>query len=115
MQEIKEPTNIPIRKYQEYQASITAARRVEEENQAKAFYQRQLAEYNEKIAAKEIHVTQLQEKLNDIQSQIENLQIVSPYSGTVRNIEFLGQSEDGAISRSEALRDRSQNITSRQK
>ncbi len=85
------------REYQEYQASITAARRVEEENQAKAFYQRQLAEYNEKIAAKEIQVTQLQEKLNDIQSQIENLQIVSPYAGTVRNIEFLGQSEDGAI------------------
>ena len=88
----------PIRrKYQEYQASITAARRVEEENQAKSFYQRQLAEYNEKIADKEIQVTQLQEKLNDIQSQIENLQIVSPYAGTVRNIEFLGQSEDGAI------------------
>ncbi|MDJ0902866.1 MAG: hypothetical protein QNJ55_29105 [Xenococcus sp. MO_188.B8] len=85
------------REYQEYQASITAARRVEEENQAKAFYQRQIAEYNEKIAAKEIQVTQLQEKLNDIQSQIENLQIVSPYAGTVRNIEFLGQSEDGSI------------------
>ena len=42
------------RKYQEYLASITAARRVEEENQAKSFYQRQLAEYNEKIADKEI-------------------------------------------------------------
>ena len=85
------------REYQEYLASITAARRVEEENQAKAFYQRQLAEYNEKIAAKEIQVTQLQEKLNNVQSQIENLQITSPYAGTVRNIEFLGQSEDGAI------------------
>ncbi len=85
------------REYQEYQASITAARRVEEENQAKAFYQRQLAEYNEKIAAKEIQVTQLQEKLNDIQSQIASLQITSPYAGTVRNIEFLGQSEDGSI------------------
>ncbi len=85
------------REYQEYQASITAARRVEAENQAKAFYQRQLVEYNEKIAAKEIQVTQLQEKLNDIQKQIASLQIVSPYAGTVRNIEFLGQSEDGAI------------------
>ena len=85
------------REYQEYQATITAARRVEEENQAKAFYQRQLVEYNEKIAAKEIQVTQLQEKLNNVQIQIENLQIVSPYAGTVRNIEFLGQSEDGSI------------------
>ena len=70
------------REYQEYLASITAARRVEEENQAKSFYQRQLAEYSEKIAAKEIQVTQLQEKLNDIQSQIASLQITSPYSGT---------------------------------
>ncbi len=43
------------RKYQEYQASITAARRVEEENQALSFYQRQLAEYNEKIADKEMN------------------------------------------------------------
>ena len=85
------------REYQEYQASITAARRVEEENQAKAFYQRQLAEYNEKIAAKEIQVTQLQEKLNNVQNAIAGLQITSPYAGTVRNIEFLGQSEDGSI------------------
>ena len=85
------------REYQEYLASITAARRVEEENQAKAFYQRQLAEYNEKIADKEIQVTQLQEKLNNVQNQIASLQVTSPYSGTVRNIEFLGQSPDGSI------------------
>ena len=85
------------RKYQEYLASITAARRVEEENQAKSFYQRQLAEYNEKIADKEIQVTQLQEKLNNVQNQIASLQVTSPYSGTVRNIEFLGQSPDGSI------------------
>ncbi len=85
------------RKYQEYQASITAARRVEEENQAKSFYQRQLAEYNEKIADKEIQVTQLQEKLNNVQNQIASLQVTSPYTGTVRNIEFLGQSPDGSI------------------
>ena len=85
------------REYQEYQASITAARRIEEQNQAKLLYQRQIAEYNEKIAAKEIQVTQLQEKINVIQSQIDNLQIVSPYAGEVRAVNFLGQSEDGAI------------------
>ena len=85
------------RKYQEYFASVTAARRVEEENQAKSFYQRQLAEYNEKIADKEIQVTQLQEKLNNVQNAIADLQITSPYAGTVRNIEFLGQSPDGSI------------------
>ena len=86
------------RKYQEYQASITAARRIEEQNQAKSFYQQQLVQYNEKIAAKEIQVTQLQEKINVIQSQIDNLQIVSPYAGEVRSIEFLGQDPEGLIS-----------------
>ena len=85
------------REYQEYLASITAAQRVEQENQAKSFYQRQIAEYNEKVAAKEIQVTQLQEKLNNVQNAIALLQITSPYAGTVRNIEFLGQSEDGSI------------------
>ena len=85
------------REYQEYLASITAARRVEEENQALSFYQRQLAEYNEKIADKEIQVTQLQEKLNNVLHQIASLQVTSPYAGTVRNIEFLGQSPDGSI------------------
>ena len=85
------------REYQEYQASITKARRIEEQNLAASHYQRQLAEYNEKIAAKEIQVTQLQEKINVIQSQIDNLQIVSPYDGEVRAVNFLGQSEDGSI------------------
>ena len=85
------------RKYQEYQASINAARRVEEQNQAKSFYQRQLAEYNEKVAKKEIQITQLQEKLNNVQSQIDNLQILSPYAGQVRSIEFLGQDAEGLI------------------
>ena len=85
------------RKFQEYQASINAARRVEEQNQAKSFYQRQLAEYNEKVAQKEIQITQLQEKLNNVQSQIDNLQILSPYAGQVRSIEFLGQDAEGLI------------------
>ncbi|MGK7895502.1 MAG: hypothetical protein AB4372_18270 [Xenococcus sp. (in: cyanobacteria)] len=86
------------REYQEYQASINAARRVEEQNQAKSFYQRQLAEYNQKLADREIQITQLQEKLANVQSQINNLQIVSPYAGEVRSIDFLGQDPEGLIS-----------------
>ena len=85
------------REYQEYQASITKARRVEEQNLAASHYQRQLAEYHQKVAQKEIQVTQLQEKINVIQNAIANLQIVSPYAGEVRSIDFLGQSEDGSI------------------
>ncbi len=85
------------REYQEYQASITAARRIEEQNQSKLLYQRQIAEYNQKLADKEIQITQLQEKINNVQDTIDNLQIVSPYAGEVRAVNFLGQSEDGSI------------------
>ena len=41
------------RKYQEYQASINSARRVEEMNQARLNYQRQLAEYEQRLTDRE--------------------------------------------------------------
>ena len=85
------------RKYQEYQASITAARRVEEENVAKTIYERQLNEYNEKTSEKDERIKQLQKKKKDIKRQIKSTQFTSPYSGTVRNIKFLGQDSDGMI------------------
>ncbi|ELS03453.1 hypothetical protein Xen7305DRAFT_00031770 [Xenococcus sp. PCC 7305] len=85
------------REYQEYQFSVTAARRVEEQNQAKSFYQQQLAQYNEKLADREIQITQFNEKLANVQNQIDNLQIVSPYAGEVRSIDFLGQDAEGLI------------------
>ena len=85
------------RKLTEYQASINTARRVEEQNQAKSFYQQQLAQYNEKIAQKEIQVTQFNEKIANVQNQIDNLKIISPYNGEVRNVEFLGQDAEGSI------------------
>ena len=56
------------RKYQEYQASINSARRVEEMNQARLNYQRQLAEYEQRLTDREFQVTQLQEKLNNVEN-----------------------------------------------
>lgn len=56
------------RKYQEYQASINTARRVEEQNQARLNYQRQLAEYEQRLTDKEFQVTQLIEKLNNVEN-----------------------------------------------
>ena len=86
------------RKYQEYQASINSARRVEEMNQARLNYQRQLAEYEQRLTDREFQVTQLQEKLNNVENAIATLAIIkSPYAGTVRRIKWLGQSPDGTL------------------
>ena len=86
------------RKYQEYQASINSARRVEEMNQARLNYQRQLAEYEQRLADREFQLIQLQEKLNDLDNALATLSTVkSPYAGTVRRVKFLGQSPDGSL------------------
>ena len=86
------------RKYQEYQASLNSARRVEEMNQARLNYQRQLAEYEQRLTDREFQVTQLQEKLNNVENAIATLSMVkSPYAGTVRRIKWLGQSPDGSL------------------
>ena len=57
------------RSYKEYQASINTARRVEEMNQARLNYQRQLAEYEQRLTDREFQVTQL-EKLNNVENAI---------------------------------------------
>lgn len=86
------------RAYQEYQASINSARRVEEMNQARLNYQRQLSEYEQRLTDRGFQVTQLQEKLNNVENAIATLSVVkSPYAGTVRRIDWLGQSSDGSL------------------
>ena len=43
-------------------------------------------------------MTQLQEKLNNVENAIATLSIIkSPYAGTVRRIKWLGQSPDGSL------------------
>ena len=87
------------RQYQEYRASLDTARRVEEQNQARLNYQRQLAEYEQRLTDREFQTTQLQEKLNNVQNQIATISVVkSPYNGTVRRVSWLGQSPDGSLS-----------------
>ena len=86
------------RAYQEYQASLAAARRIEELNQARLNYQRQLAEYEQRLADREFKITQVKAKLNDIDNQIASLSVVkAPYAGTVRRVKWLGQSPDGSL------------------
>ncbi len=71
----------------EYNHSITAARRIEEQNQAQQFYSRQMSEYHQGLQDQEFKLTQLREKLNDVETKLSALSTVkSPYSGKIRRI-----------------------------
>ena len=86
------------RAYQEYQASVNTAQRVEQYNQAQLNYQRQLAEYEQRLTDKEFQITQVKSKLNNVDNAIAQLaQVKAPYSGTVRRVKWLGQSPDGSL------------------
>ncbi len=86
------------RAYQEYQASLATARRVEQMNTARSSYERQMAEYQQQLAGREFQEAQLKGKLNEVENAIANLSVVkSPYDGTVRRIKWLGQSPDGSL------------------
>ncbi len=86
------------RAYQEYQASLEEARRVEQMNYSRSSYERQMAEYQQQLVSKEFQEAQLKGKLNEVENAIANLSVVkSPYDGTVRRIKWLGQSPDGSL------------------
>jgi hypothetical protein len=86
------------RAYQEYQASLATARRVEQMNTSRSSYERQLAEYQQQLAGREFQEAQLKGKLNEVENAIASLSVVkSPYDGTVRRIKWLGQSPDGSL------------------
>jgi biotin carboxyl carrier protein len=86
------------RKFQEYQASVDRVRRIEESNQTRLNYQRQLAEYEQRLTDREFQVTQIKTKLNEVENAIASLaQVKAPYSGTIRRIKWLGQSPDGSL------------------
>ncbi len=86
------------RAYQEYEASLATAQRVEQMNAVRSSYERQLAEYQQQLAGREFQEAQLKGKLNEVENAIANLSVVkSPYDGTVRRIKWLGQSPDGSL------------------
>jgi hypothetical protein len=64
------------RAYQEYQASLEAARRVEEVNQSRSGYERQLAEYQQRLGDREFQVAQMKSKLNEVENAIASLAVV---------------------------------------
>lgn len=80
------------RAYTEYEASITAARRAEEQNSAQERYSRNLLEVEQQERDRNFQLTQIKAKINDVNNQLAALSVVtSPYSGTVKAIKFQKQ------------------------
>lgn len=82
------------RAYQEYQASIAAAARVEQSNQALSSYQQQLIAADGQKREQAFQIATINTKIGEIDEKIANLGVVtSPYTGTIRRIKWLGQSD----------------------
>lgn len=86
------------RAYREYEHRIDQARRVEEQNQAQLAYQRQWAEYEERLRNRDFQVAQVRLRLDEVENAIASLSVVrAPYEGTVRRVKWLGQDADGQL------------------
>jgi hypothetical protein len=91
------------RKQNEYQHQLNITRRIEEENQALSFYQKQIAEnqinYQRAISTfekesrdRDYQFTQLKIQLSAVEDSIARLAVIrSPYNGKIRRIKFTGQ------------------------
>jgi hypothetical protein len=94
------------RKQDEYQHQLNITRRIEEENQALSFYQKQIAEnqinYQRAISTfekesrdRDYQFTQLKIQLSSVEDSIAQLAVIrSPYAGKIRRIKFLGQTDN---------------------
>ena len=80
------------RGYDEYQHSITKARRAEETNQFNQSQVRQQQEYSQQLRDREFQLAQLKGKLGEIDQQLGELSTIkSPYAGTIRRIKNVSQ------------------------
>jgi multidrug efflux pump subunit AcrA (membrane-fusion protein) len=92
------------RKYQEYQANLDKVRRIENINQQRQNYERELALYQQRKSEHEIKLNELNNQISLAHEKLQSLSnSVSPYSGIVRRIKLLSQSPDGTINAEIAL------------
>ena len=88
----------------EYRHRLTLTERAERQNQTMLSYQRQWAEYEQRLRDREFQVAQTQLKLDEVENQIASIAVVrAPYSGTVRRVKWVGQGSDGQLSAEVAL------------
>lgn len=80
------------RAYDEYQHSITLARRAEEENQAAQAFNRAKDEYASSERERQFQAAQIQNQIAFVEEKLQQVSIVrSPYNGKVYKIKQLGQ------------------------
>jgi biotin carboxyl carrier protein len=83
------------RAHQEYEHSLTMARRAEEANQQKLAYNQQLQQAEQQRREKTFQEAQLQAQMETINAKLSDLSTVrSPYAGTIRRVKWLGQSDN---------------------
>ncbi|MFB2772279.1 hypothetical protein ACE1AT_23770 [Pelatocladus sp. BLCC-F211] len=75
------------RKLVEYQASLNAAQRVEQQNQSNLAYTRQMQDYAQQIRDRDYQLAQLQISLSSVEDKISQIPIVrSPKTGYIRRV-----------------------------
>jgi DNA repair exonuclease SbcCD ATPase subunit len=83
------------RAYDEYQHSVTMARRTEELNQAQQNYSRQQQDLTEQRRNREFQLAQLKEKIGSLDERIGQLSTIrSPYSGVIKRVKEVKQSNN---------------------
>ena len=83
----------------EYHHSITMAEAIANQNRDHLTYQRQVAEYEQRLRDREFQISQIQLRVDEINEALETLAVIrSPYAGRVRRIKWLGQGTDGLLS-----------------
>lgn len=80
------------RAYAEYEASIAAARRTEEKNQAQGSHQEQLNQVRQQRRDKDFQIAQIAAKISEAQEKLAALSVItSPYAGVVKRLKIVGQ------------------------
>lgn len=83
------------RSHQEYEHSLTMARRAEESNQQRLMHSQQQQQAEQQRREKAFQEAQLQAQVEEINAKLIDLSTVrSPYGGTIRRVKWLGQSDN---------------------
>ncbi|NMF86307.1 hypothetical protein [Nodosilinea sp. P-1105] len=83
------------RAHQEYEYSLSMARRAEEANQQRLMHSQQRQQADQQRREKAFQEAQLQAQVEEINAKLSDLSTVrSPYGGTIRRVKWLGQSDN---------------------
>jgi len=83
------------RAHDEYEHSVTMARRAEELNQAQQSYSKQKQDLTEQKRNREFQLAQLKEKVGNLEERIGQLSTIrSPYGGVIKRVKELKQSNN---------------------